>query len=95
MCLDHPERVIRAALLDIYPTRHLRENFNLGWAMDSWRWVLMPETNGTAHWHAGRRSTWNVTGPLPIVVIPDCFDVLRHMFTNVAPSPACSMCSSQ
>src|SRR5262249_2857218 len=48
MCLDSPERVVRAAVLDILPTRHVWENISQKWAMDSWHWVFMPETNGLA-----------------------------------------------
>jgi len=48
MALDSPDRVIRAAVLDILPTRHVWENISQKWAMDSWHWVFMPETSGLA-----------------------------------------------
>ncbi|WP_426956561.1 alpha/beta fold hydrolase [Muricoccus radiodurans] len=46
LCLDHPEAVERAALLDILPQRHLWANVNAKWAMKSWHWVFMPQGDG-------------------------------------------------
>ena len=40
MCLDHPEKVARAAILDIIPQHHLYNNISLGWATFSWHWFF-------------------------------------------------------
>jgi len=36
MALDHPGRVLKAALLDILPTRHVWANTSKEWALNSW-----------------------------------------------------------
>jgi haloacetate dehalogenase len=41
MCLDHPERVTRAALLDILPQHHLLNNVTRQWGTFSWHWFFM------------------------------------------------------
>ena len=41
MCLDHPERVERAAFLDILPQHHLLNHLNLGFAVFSYHWFFM------------------------------------------------------
>ncbi len=41
MCLDHAERVTRAAFLDILPQHHLLNNLNLGFAVFSYHWFFM------------------------------------------------------
>jgi haloacetate dehalogenase len=43
MALDHPESVLRVALLDILPTLHVWRNASAAWAMKSWHWVFMPQ----------------------------------------------------
>ncbi|HET9685764.1 MAG TPA: alpha/beta hydrolase [Pseudolabrys sp.] len=40
MCLDHPEKVLRAAILDIIPQHHLYNNINQQWATFSWHWFF-------------------------------------------------------
>jgi len=40
MCLDHPEKVMRAAILDIIPQHHLYNNINKQWATFSWHWFF-------------------------------------------------------
>ena len=40
MCLDHPDRVQRAAILDIIPQHHLFNNINKNWATFSWHWFF-------------------------------------------------------
>ncbi|WP_137176912.1 alpha/beta fold hydrolase [Roseomonas sp. AR75] len=45
MALDHPDRVLRLALLDILPTLHVWRNASAEWAMKSWHWVFMPQEN--------------------------------------------------
>ena len=40
MCLDHPEKVSRAAILDIIPQHHLYNNINKQWATFSWHWFF-------------------------------------------------------
>ena len=41
MCLDHPEKVARAAILDIIPQHHLLNNVTQAWATFSWHWFFM------------------------------------------------------
>ena len=45
MCLDHPQAVIRAAILDIIPQHHLYNNMTLPWGRFSWHWLfnIQPE----------------------------------------------------
>ena len=45
MCLDHPEKVLRAAILDIIPPHHLLNNVTRAWATFSWHWFfnIQPE----------------------------------------------------
>ena len=41
MCLDHPDKVARAAILDIVPQHHLFNNMTKAWATFSWHWFFM------------------------------------------------------
>ncbi|MDE2514640.1 MAG: alpha/beta hydrolase [Rhodospirillales bacterium] len=41
MCLDHPEKVTRAAFLDMLPQHHLLNNVTRQWGMFSWHWFFM------------------------------------------------------
>ena len=40
LCLDYPEKVSRAAILDIIPQHHLYNNINKQWATFSWHWFF-------------------------------------------------------
>jgi haloacetate dehalogenase len=40
MCLDHPERVTRAAILDIIPQHYLYGHIDKRWATFSWHWFF-------------------------------------------------------
>jgi haloacetate dehalogenase len=40
MCLDHPEKVARAAIIDIIPQHHLYSNVTKNWATFSWHWFF-------------------------------------------------------
>jgi haloacetate dehalogenase len=40
MCLDHPAKVTRAAILDIVPQHYLYNNINMQWATFSWHWFF-------------------------------------------------------
>lgn len=46
MCLDHPEKVKRAAILDIIPQHHLLNNMTKEWGRFSWHWLfnIQPES---------------------------------------------------
>jgi haloacetate dehalogenase len=46
LCLDRPEVVSRAAILDILPQRHVFANASKDWAMKSWHWIFMPQEGG-------------------------------------------------
>jgi haloacetate dehalogenase len=41
MCLDHPDKVARAAILDIIPQHHLLNNVTRQWGTFSWHWFFM------------------------------------------------------
>jgi haloacetate dehalogenase len=41
MCLDHPDKVARAAILDIIPQHHLLNNVTRAFATFSWHWFFM------------------------------------------------------
>jgi haloacetate dehalogenase len=41
MCLDHPDKVERAAILDIIPQHHLLNNVTRSWGRFSWHWFFM------------------------------------------------------
>lgn len=41
MCLDHPQKVVRAAILDILPQHHLLNNMTRAWGTFSWHWFFM------------------------------------------------------
>ena len=45
MCLDHPAKVTRAAILDIIPQHHLLNNMTREWGRFSWHWLfnIQPE----------------------------------------------------
>jgi haloacetate dehalogenase len=45
MCLDHPDKVSRAAIIDIIPQHHLYNHINKQWATFSWHWFfnIQPE----------------------------------------------------
>src|SRR5262249_41012699 len=40
-CLDHPGKVVRAAILDILPQHHLLNNVTRAWGTFSWHWFFM------------------------------------------------------
>src|SRR5689334_2759484 len=41
MCLDHQDKVARAAILDIIPQHHLLNNVTRAWGTFSWHWFFM------------------------------------------------------
>jgi len=43
MCLDHPDRVERAAVIDILPSRHIWTHVSKDWALKSWHWPFMAQ----------------------------------------------------
>ena len=45
MCLDHPKKVLRAAILDIIPQHHLLNHMTKEWGRFSWHWLfnIQPE----------------------------------------------------
>jgi haloacetate dehalogenase len=40
MCLDHPQKVARAAIIDIVPQHFLYNNISKAWATFSWHWFF-------------------------------------------------------
>jgi haloacetate dehalogenase len=43
MALDHPERVLKFASIDILPTHHVWTKFPRGWALHSYHWMFMAQ----------------------------------------------------
>jgi haloacetate dehalogenase len=43
MALDHPDRVMKAAFLDILPTHHVWAHINRDWAVNSYHWMFMAQ----------------------------------------------------
>ena len=43
MCLDHPERVIKGAIMDVLPNYYIWTNTSKEWAMASWHWLFMAQ----------------------------------------------------
>jgi haloacetate dehalogenase len=43
MCLDHPQRVLKASLIDILPNYHIWNNTSRQWAQSSWHWLFMAQ----------------------------------------------------
>lgn len=41
MALDHPDKVLKAAVIDILPSHHIWTNASASWANSSWHWVFM------------------------------------------------------
>jgi haloacetate dehalogenase len=41
MCLDHPDKVARAAILDIIPQHHLLNHVTRAWGTFSWHWFFL------------------------------------------------------
>jgi haloacetate dehalogenase len=46
MALDHPDRVKRAALVDILPNYHIWTHVTKKWADKSWHWIFMTQPGG-------------------------------------------------
>jgi haloacetate dehalogenase len=43
MCLDHAERVIKAACMDVLPNYYVWTNTSREWALASWHWLFMAQ----------------------------------------------------
>jgi haloacetate dehalogenase len=43
MCLDHPERIVKASLMDVLPNYHIWTNTTKEWALASWHWLFMAQ----------------------------------------------------
>jgi haloacetate dehalogenase len=43
LCLDHPDRVMKLALLDMLPNYHVWTNVNKTWAVNTHHWLLMAQ----------------------------------------------------
>jgi haloacetate dehalogenase len=43
MCLDHPDRVLKAAVLDIMPSQYIWTTAPRKWFMTSWHWTFMAQ----------------------------------------------------
>jgi len=43
MCLDRPERVIKATIMDVLPNHYIWTNTSKEWALASWHWLFMAQ----------------------------------------------------
>jgi haloacetate dehalogenase len=43
MCLDHPEKVLKAGFMDMLPQHHLLNNVTRQWGKFSWHWFFMAQ----------------------------------------------------
>lgn len=43
MCLDHPDKVLKAAVIDILPSHHVWTHVSKEWALKSWHWLFMAQ----------------------------------------------------
>jgi haloacetate dehalogenase len=43
MCLDHPEKLLKAGFLDMLPQHHLLNNITRQWGKFSWHWFFMTQ----------------------------------------------------
>ena len=43
MSLDHPDKVLRAAYIDVLPNYHIWTHTSKSWAMQSWHWAFMAQ----------------------------------------------------
>src|SRR5207302_3546612 len=53
MCLDHPEKVIKAAIIDIVPTLDMWAAMNKEAAISGWHWPLMAPAGRLSRTNAG------------------------------------------
>lgn len=59
MCLDHPDKVIKAAVLDILPSQHVWTHVDQAWATEAWHWTFMiQETPFPERLMAGVPAEW-------------------------------------
>ena len=47
MCLDYPQKVLRASFVDMLPQHHLLNNVNFQWGKFSWHWFFMIQPSPT------------------------------------------------
>jgi haloacetate dehalogenase len=43
LCLDHPERVIKACIMDVVPNYHVWTNITKSWVIGTWHWGFMAQ----------------------------------------------------
>jgi len=43
MCLDHPDRIIKAAIMDVLPNYYIWTHTTMTWALSSWHWLFMAQ----------------------------------------------------
>jgi haloacetate dehalogenase len=88
MCLDSPERILRAALLDIVPTQYIFTHTSLEWALKSWHWTFMAGPTGIAEqmmssvparWYMERKLAKPGIGLGPFT--PEAFEEYVRCFT--------------
>jgi haloacetate dehalogenase len=92
MCLDHPDRVMRVALLDVLPTYYVWTTVDKKWAINDWHWLFLaqaepfPETlmNAVpAEWYLKSRRSGGAQPPKAV------FDEYVRCFTKKTIAGAC------
>jgi haloacetate dehalogenase len=43
MCLDHPDKVLKVALMDVLPNYHVWTNITKSWVIGTWHWGFMAQ----------------------------------------------------
>jgi haloacetate dehalogenase len=43
LCLDHPERIIKACIMDVVPSYHVWTNISKNWVIGTWHWGFMAQ----------------------------------------------------
>ena len=65
MCLDHPNKVKRAAILDIIPQHYLLNHMTKEWGRFSWHWLFNIQPSRCRKRCMGADPDWFTRGSLP------------------------------
>ncbi|HTK61318.1 MAG TPA: alpha/beta hydrolase [Pseudonocardia sp.] len=93
MCLDHPARVSRAAVLDIVPTRHMFGTADKAFGMTYYHWFFLaqpydlPERligSDPEYYIRRKMAQWSGVSDVSEVFAPDAFAEYLRCFTDPA-----------
>jgi haloacetate dehalogenase len=96
MCLDHPDRVKKAAVIDILPNHHIWTHTSKDWATRSWHWLFMiqpydlPERlmgSVPAEWFMQKKLSKSEIGLKPFA--QEAFDEYVRCFTEKTIHASC------